>query len=427
MRPIPDTLRERFLSDLQTAANNADPRLSAIISRGAFPVTSGADIARALITEADGLTACSVAVRRPRAGHEPDRVYVAYIDENGAHVKFSALGVKMGAFVWQDGGFSEDASDVALAFDGTMPKAADGTAQFVTGERPWVFWIESGVLKGRILGLLGDVTLASANAGRVSAIRATWTQATSTDFGLVVFFTLNGALYYRQLIDNVWYDAVPVSFGPPSVTWTDVAAFRTWDYRVGVQLLGSDGKVYELFTQFQGIGKHGAEHVLLGDAAARCDVTSVYYKSPAPAAEHVELSEGAVTVPYRYAYRIGPVRFLGAENVNDGGDWGRRVACHFDKEIDPGSAALNIDQFELTDSTGVPFIPESVEMSADGRTLFLIFTSINNAVGSVTVSYSPGTVQTMAGALLGAFSETFTPSGLVPVAGLPVLTAIYNE
>ena len=79
MRPINEDLKGRFESPLQTAANNTDPRLSALLSRDTIPLTSGADLERSVILETSGLTACSVAVRRPRAGREPDAVYAAYI------------------------------------------------------------------------------------------------------------------------------------------------------------------------------------------------------------------------------------------------------------------------------------------------------------------------------------------------------------
>ena len=413
MRPINEDLKGRFESPLQTAANNTDPRLSALLSRDTIPLTSGADLERSVILETSGLTACSVAVRRPRAGREPDAVYAAYIDQTGAHVKISALSPKLSALAWQDVGFSAPtATDVALAFDGTMPKKADGTAEFVTAERPWIFWIDGGVLKGRILGLLGDVTLATANAERVSAIRATWTQAAETDFGLVVFFTLAGSLYYRQLIDGAWMDAEPVTFGPPGVTWTDIAAFRTWDYRVGVQAVGSDGKVYELFTQFQGVAKHGGEHIRIADAAASGKLTGIADQTAAER-EHLSLA-AEVTTPFGGLYKTGAPQLLSAENVDDGaGDWGRVLRLRLDRILDPDEVAAQNAAFRITDALGAVFVPQSAAVIGDGFTVELVFMNFNGATGACTASYAPGSVHTMAGETVPALSVAFTPQNLI--------------
>lgn len=426
MRPISDTLRRRFESDLQTAANNADPRLWALLSRDSIPLISAGDLERSVILETEGLRACSVAVRRPRADREPDAVFAAYVDETGAHVKKSALSAKLSAFVWEDAGFEEpDALDIALAFDGTMPKKPDGTAQLVTDARPWVFWIEpGGVLKGRILGLLGDTTLATANATAVSAIRATWTPGASADFGLVVFFLLSGALYYRQLIDGVWMDAEPVTFGPDGVTWTDVAAWRTWDYRTGVQLLGSDGKVYELFSQFQGIAKHGAEHLAL-DVRVLSALPPVV-ESGAQEREHLELDVAASGSPL---YRTGAPQIVAAANADDGaGNWGKRAVFEFDRHLDPAEVAAQPSAFQIEDADGLRFFASSAAVGADGMTVSLTFPDFNNASGVCKAQYVPGSVHSMAGDLLTATEHAFTPENLDP-SGLPLpeITAAEND
>lgn len=413
MRDIDGALKAKYESALQTAAAGADPSAVIWISRPTVPLTDPAFLDRVTVAEAAGLTACDVAVRRPRADREADRVYLAYLDQNGAHVKFAATTVKFEDYVWTDGGFSAPgASDVAIAFDGTMPKKADGTAQFVTAERPWVFWITGGVLKGRILGLLGDTTLASANAEKVSAVRATWAEATGVDFGLVVFFTLNGSLYYRQLIGNEWKDAVPVTFGPPGVTWTDIRAFRTWDYRVGVQALGSDGKVYELFTQFQGLAKHSGEHIALDLSRARGALTAVKYTDTATD-EHIALSVAA-GAPYGGLYRIGVPQLVFAENVADGADWGRVALFRFDRHLRADEVAAQPTAFHIVDAYGRHFVAQAAELQPDGMTVALTFLNFNAAAGVCSAQYVPGTVHSMADAALEAASFTFTPRNLVP-------------
>ena len=423
MRSISDALKARFESRQQTSANNADPRLWALLSREHVPLTDPALLEKSLILTTDGLTACSVALRRPRANEEPDAVYAAYIDENGARVKKAALSAKLSALVWEDAGFSADADDIAVAFNGTMPKAPDGTAQFVTERAPWVFWIKDGVLKGKILGLLGDVTLASANAGKVSAIRATWTPDDAADYGLVVFFTLNGALYYRQLIGSEWMDAEPISFGPTGVTWTDIAAFRTWDYRIGVQAVGSDGKVYELFTQFQGIAKHGAEHLSLDVRAA----SKLLQIGQIETQEQEHLSLG-VTAGASILYRTGAPQLVAAANIDDGtGDWGKKAVFEFDRHIVAAEVAAQPSTFRIVDANGSVFFADSATLSADMMTVTLTFPEFNNAVGACKAKYVPGTVHSMAGDLLVEVEKSFTPQNLVaPGTAVPAPSAISN-
>lgn len=426
MRDIDGALKAKYESALQTAAAGADPSAVIWISRPTVPLTDPAFLDRVTVAEAAGITACDVAVRRPRADREADRVYLAYLDQNGAHVKFAATTVKFEDYVWMDGGFSAPgASDVAIAFDGTMPKKVDGTAQFVTTQRPWVFWITGGVLRGRILGLLGDTTLASANAEKVSAVRATWDTASDVDFGLVVFFTLNGALYYRQLIGNEWKDAEPVTFGPPGVTWTDIRAFRTWDYRVGVQALGSDGKVYELFTQFQGIGKHAGEHISLRVGAAGGMIAVAYHN--AAEHEHISLSVAASTGPYGGLYRTGAPQIVEAYNSEQAGDWGKLATFRFDRHIRADEAAAQPTAFSIVDSRGRVFTASAATLDDDGMTLRLTFTDFNAANGVCTATYTPGTVTSMASVPLEAVGFAFTPYGLVsPTVPAPQVVSVEN-
>lgn len=430
MRSISAALKAKFESNQQTRANNADPAAHVTISRPTVPLTSEDYLERTLVAELSGLTACDVAVRRRSAAREPDRAYVAYVANGAAGVKSAALTADLTEMAWEAEPFSETATDVAICFDGRMVRQADGTTALLTDERPWIVWVTpDGACKGRILGLLGDVTLAESNCTAVTAVRATQSAVSAYDFGLVVFMVLNGALFYRQLIAGTWYDAEFVSFGPPGASWADVAASRTADWRVVVQAKTTTGEVYELFTQYMGIGsKSAAEHVAgLANATEAHSLTGIAYHEAQAPGEHVMLA-GATPPPYNFAYELGPVNFLGAWNEDDGtGDWGRRVVCRFDKELNPTDVQANEPQISLVDSVGVEFYPERVEMDATGRFMTLVYVSVNNAVGDLTVSYAPGTIKTMAGETLGAFSATFTPTGLIPVAGLPTVESISNS
>lgn len=244
MRPIPDALRERFLSDLQTAANNADPKLSAILTHETVPLESSDFLERALIDETGSFSACSVAVRRPAAGSPPDMVYAAWIDEDGAHVKKSALPPKLSALTWTDvtPAAIESADDIAVAFN--------GSPNLITDPEPWVFWTDSGALYAQIIGSSAEpITLEASGCTKVSAIRGMSVTPDGDSHGFVVFYIVSGVLYYRTYNGTGWSAAEEVTLGPSGVTWTDITAFRTHDARIGVQAKAGNGQIYELFSK----------------------------------------------------------------------------------------------------------------------------------------------------------------------------------
>ena len=426
MRTITSALSRRLRQLQQTAYANADPKAIIWISRPTTTLTSGVYLERQLVGTFPGLSASSIATRRMRVGQDADRVYIAYVAAGQARVRYAATAANMAKHIWIDAGFSESAKDVAIAFDGRMPRTYNG-AEFVTDASPWVFWVTpGGELKGRILGLLGDTTLATSGCTRVSAIRATWGDQGGIDFGLIVFFLLSGALYYRQLIRGVWYDAEPVTFGPEGVTWMDIAAFRTWDYRVGVQGITSGGDVYELISQYQGFARHGAEHVEITEASASGALTDIDYLSGTER-ERIQIAAVLSAPLYGGLYRTGAPQIVSAVNADDGnGDYGKVLQVRFDRHLVAAEVAAQPGTFRLIDSTSHPFIPHSAELGADGLTVTLTFYSFNNARGVCAVSYTPGTVHSMADVLLTATSCTFTPTGLVPGTPAPELVSIEN-
>lgn len=426
MRTINSSLGQKLKQLRQTAYANADPKAIIWINRPTTALTSGEYLERQLVGTFDGLSASSIAARRPRRGQDADRVYIAYVANGTARVLYAATAASMAKHIWIDSGFSASAVDVAVAFDGTMPRTATG-AEFVTDASPWVFWVTpGGELKGRILGLLGDTTLAASGCTRVSAVRATWGDQGGIDFGLIAFFLLSGALYYRQLIRGEWYDAEPVTFGPEGVTWTDIAAFRTWDYRVGVQGITSGGDVYELISQYQGFARHGAEHIEITEASASGTLTGVEYLRGTER-ERIRIAAVASAPLYGGLYRIGAPQIVSASNVDDGsGDYGKVLQVRFDRHLVAAEVAAQPGTFRLTDSLGRWFMPHTAELGADGLTVTLTFYSFNNAAGACTVGYTPGTVHSMADVLLTATSCAFTPTGLVPGTPAPELVSIVN-
>ena len=422
MRSIPSDIASKLAMTKQTRANSADPSASIWIGRPTTPLTTDVFLEKQAVLTGASITDTSVAVCHPRQGAANTKINIGYIDAGVAKVVTAAVKTKMSNHIWVDSGFSENASAISVAYDGTMPKDDRGNVEFVTESQPWIFWVDSGVLYARKLGTEDTITLAQANCTDVSAIRGMWSEVGGFDFGLVVFFILSGTIYYRQYIDGVWMDAETVTFGPSSVTWTSIATFRTWDYRVGVQGKTSDNVLYELFTQFMGIGKQNVEHLEITSVNADGDIIPVDYHDTAEA-ENIEIAAIEAVGERIYGLSSMPVS---ATNIDDGlGNYGLYVELVLDYPVT--GAAENYAAFVLMDENSTTFAGTAISTSVDGKTLTITFPDFNSAFGDLVLGYTPGTVQSPAVAMT-AWTIEFTPTGLVPPQiDPPEVEAMWNE
>lgn len=397
MRVIPLDISNKLHSRIQTLANKCNPVLDARICRPETPLVNEVYLERQTVLEGVDATDVSVAVTHPSFGYNyaNTKIFLAYISGGVLRVQAAAGKIRMQNHVWSDMGIGIPASACSIALNGTMPKNTKGGAEFITELDPWLFWVYDSVLYGQKVNGGEPVVLAEANCTDVSAVRAMWSSSSGFDFGLVVFFLLSGQLYYRQLIDGEWMDAEVVSFGPDGVTWQEIAAFRTWDYRVGLQCKATDGFVYELFTQFMGIGKQTTEHLDLS-ANSTGELAEVSYRDT-KLSEHVDLS--AETHPeFTYGLSSKPIEVY---NLDDGtGNYGTMIHVRMDYPI--YNAAENQSSFTLIDSNQVVYPCESSSVDDSGKILQLTFSDFNLAESvELTLTYTPGTIQSPATALSG--------------------------
>lgn len=414
MRTVPSYISSRLAKNIQTRANNSAPSSRIWISRPSTVLVDDRLLERQTILNAS-VTDVSVAVCHPKKRRSNTAIFMAYISDGVARVVSAKHKLRMDAHVWVDTGFEADATAVSIAFDGTMPKVYGSEVEFVTENEPWVFWVDDTVLYAKKLYSEEDpIVLAEENCTDVSAIRAMWSSVGSFDFGLVAFFILSGKLYYRQLIDGEWMDAELVVFGPEGVVWEEIAAFRTWDYRVGVQAKTTDGKIYEMFTQYMGIAKQGTEHLNV-DVHSDADLIKVAHHEPTPQ-EHLSISGIQTGAPYGGFYSTLPPNIVGAYNIDDGnGDWGKKLVIVSDVHLRAEDIAANYASFSITDSLGRSFAAYSAELAVeDAKTITLTFQDFNAAKGECIASYTPGTAITMADTVMEYTELTFTPVNLVP-------------
>lgn len=415
MRSMSVTMKRKVASRIQAGENGMSASLW--VGRPTTPLTDDNFLEKQTVLYSDSITKTSLAVCHPRLSRGATNIYFAYIESGEIKITKTYYVDIMERHEWEPVEFSEWAEDVSICFDGTMPKAPSGWVEFKTEEVPWVFWCLNGVLYGKRMDDPGEpVVLAEANCSAVSAVRAMWSSYGGFDFGLVVFFLLNGQLYYRQLIAGEWMDAEVVPFGPDGVKWEDLAAFRTWDYRVGVQCKSTTGTYYEMFTQFMGIGKQNAEHLEVRNVKADGLMTGITYNNTSEI-EHVELSNVFAGAPYGGLYSLDMPVITSAYNVEDAnGDWGTTVVVTFSNYLVADQVASNYLQFALVDSWGAAYYPNTAVLGSDGKTVTLTFEDFNAASGLCEIQYAPGTVYSMATILVEATSISFTPQNLNPPA-----------
>ncbi len=422
MRYLPASLREKLRLAVQAESTKAAPSTDLWISRPTIPLTTSDFFERQLIGAYTDISSLSIAECHPKANVAATGHYIAFVENGTAKVLYANASAELAEHLWMDTGFFTPAMAVAIAFDGTMPKDTRGRVQFVTETMPWVFWVTAdGVLYGQKLGDAAPAALALQNVTAVSAVRAMWSEVGGFDFGLVVFFILSGEMYYRQYIDGAWSDAEPIGFGLDAV-YTKIAASRTWDYRIALQAQTADGVLYELFTQFAGIGKQNVEHIELTEVKSQGRIVEVIYH------DTTESTHIGVTTVHAVGNRIYGLSSvpIAAANIDDGsGNWGVLVQVMLDYPVTNVSG--NQASFVLTDENGVSFTGTSIAASLDGCTLTLGFPDFNSAVGSLTLTYTPGTIQSPAVAM-AAFSYVFAPVGLIPPqVDPPALEVIWNE
>lgn len=434
MRVISKEQSEKLHSTTNVRHTNSDLSLDMWISRPTVPLTDSHFLERQLIPASGQVSDVSIAATHAKPDSECSHIFVGYIESGIAKVVMAQRKVRISNHVWNDCGFLEPASSISVAYDGIMTTKPDGRIEFITDIFPWVFWINDGVLYARKLGSDETIVLAESNCEDVSAIRAMWSEVGSFDFGLCVFFILSGSIYYRQLIDGEWTDGTPVTFGPSGVTWSEIAAQRTWDYRVVLQAKTSSGSTYELFTQYMGVGKQNTEHLEIKSITATGGVTETGDMTVANEG-HIEIAAIKASALYGGVYGFEQPTMLHASNLAtivevDGEqveNYGLRISVCFAEHLNPDSVSENLSSIVMRDRNGTAFVAASAE-TVNGLDWVFTLPDFNNAIGDCIVSYTPGTLYTMAGTVAEGTSITFTPENLIPNAvEAPKILEVYND
>ena len=414
MRDVNAIIAERLASRQQTSANNSNPAAYLRIMRHHIPLSQRQFLERTIIKKTADITDSDVAVCHPGLFKTDEDIWVAYIADSTLHIRYTKNREVLTDSYWHDYSLEVPATACSIAFNSIARHNVQGIWEFVTEKKPWAFWVDEGQLKAKKCTPLGGTIyeLALANVTDVSAVRGPSGEYGNWDLGLTVFFVMGGSLYYRQLINGTWYDAELIQIsGLSSITISKIKAFNTWDHRVGVQILASDGKLYELFSYTEGIGTRGTENLSI-------EITGIGNLQKIERWKGYESEHLSISIAGYGRRRNG----LSTEPVSASNSNSTTISVTMDDTNTGGQAS----EFYLRDSNGIVYACTAV--SCSGSVITLTCLDFNRAAGAtITVVYTQGTLMSPS-VLTESFEITFTPTGLtLPSVAIPTIDEIYNE
>lgn len=436
MRAIDAALKARIELAQQTLYNNANPQMDVTVTRPRTPITRAGFWQESIVTAGATSVCTSVCVRR-QVKH-PTRAYVAYVTEGGSLVvKYADLvSVAFDHLEWITVETIAGCTACAVELDGFFRSVPRGRVEFLTDETPWLFYVTAaGALMGGLLGGSYEV-LAAANVTAVDAIRGEASYYKDEDQGLLLFYIVEGSVYYRQLIAGVWGDQATVTLAPANAA--KIKAERVFDWRIVLQVTDAAGALYEIFARMQASGWNGTEYVALtGAEIVETTIFDIVYSEHDQAPEYITLDAGSdllqlmsIYSPLLVSARNLPVLIEDPENPGQYLlDYGYLVEFTFDQYI-PNAADYPGD-FKLIDDYGVVWYGQSAEVSAqsateNGHKVLVTFNNFNNAGSPVTAAAVAGNLWN-GYAVLEASSVEFTATNLVPFyVPPPVVVGISN-
>jgi hypothetical protein len=384
-----------------------------------------------------GAVAYDISVCKLSAETQISYAYAICIDEGLCSVKRAELTETPGA-AWVTIANIGPAIDAAIEFDGEW---AFNKFPYVfnTEEVPWISWVDpDGTLYAKQLHSEEVAVELATGVSHISMVRG-WnnTLTPGQDHGLIFVYVKSGSIYYRAWATQInglkaW--EIERAFELFTGIAVEANAFRTNDYRVGINVLDDAGITHTFLTprNWSGIGVE--QHLITVTAKAEVAFTEVTY--------HKVLEEEIVTVSTNAGVAllfaatdntITSIENLPVTKTDEFGqeyqDWGFLVRVTLDY------FAVNIPTIILVDTQYNSSIPvESIEeVSGSGGFQFDVY------VDDVAIEFGLNTVQqtvqvTVSGAVNEAgythdtMVEEFTPVNLVfPDLPLPEVEAIWNE
>ena len=422
MRIIDSTLLEKIKQQNQNIYNNANPKMSVQVSRAKDTVMDSSYWTVETIRTKTGLGDLSIAARRQRSYGRPDRLYNIYIDNGTVKTAIREYPDYLKE-KWKNQFDIGPGTAVAIAFDGHW-ELYRKKWQMVTSEKPWIFWVSSGTLWCQIWDDENTRVELAAGVTKVKAIRG-WRNINmpEVDQGVVVgYIKSDGKVYYRNRCYQVdgnftWETEKQITeFHGTSV---NLNMFITNDYRMGFIVEDSLGKIRWSITSRAWAGMAIAPDHFHIRPSVKLDFQRVKYYDGL----HTEHFDITPSINLAYLYGADFNEFMDIENIDDGGNYGIKVAFSTRHKIINFVAA----DFELYDSNNVRFRGLS-GTKIDSNNFEVAFEDFNNAIGDITLKCLGLYSTNEAGYLFAEFAGLFTPENLEPISiDPPVPEVIWNE
>lgn len=423
MRPISPDLLAKLNSNMQTPANNAQPRMSVQVSRARSAVVDSTYWTVETIRTKTGLGDISLAPRRLKSYGRPDRIYEIHVDNGIVKTTIREYPdlLKDG---WQHQFELGAGSAVAVAFDGEWDLWRKKW-RLKTTEKPWIFWIDAlGELYTQLWDEVDTKVLLASGVVKVKAMRG-WKNKyiDVNDQGVIAgYIKTDGKIYYRNYCKQS--DGTSV-FEPErqltqfTGTALNLNLFLLSDYRMGFVIQDNLSKIYWCISERNWAGMAlGADNISVSASAEVDFIPVTYYHTFEN--EQIVVSASA-EIDYLYADDFND--FIMIENIDNGsGDWGKIIQFRTLHEIFDYTSG----EFEIYDDNGMPYAPISI---SNNEGLFsLTFEDFNNFKNSILLKAKAIVLTNEAGYLFSTFEKSFLPVNLVPTeTPLPEVLEVWNE
>jgi len=393
VRQISQELLEKITSRQKTLYNNAQPELKAYFSRG---LTTELFLVHTLQKSAT-LQAIDVTVKRLTVGTAPTKAYAVCVDDGVAAVKSKALPYDE-LTPWLDEFMAAaNVTSVGIEFDGYWDRDWKSRRfDFVTEDVPWIFYVQDGALYGRYWQD-SPIMLAS-GVSKISTIRG-WLPVTRehhNDQGLIVgYIKTDGFVYYRAYCHQpdgtrIW----EVERRVPGfmATATDIALFRTNDFRVGFLATVNASMQWSLTTRNYAGMSIFPDLVTVAISNLSFEVIPIQNRN---AYKSEQLTVALSNLGLLVCRPITPTILSISNQLND---W--RILIKFSHALSQNLASTTLrNSFTVRDALGVSFAILSTSAGADQTELYLNMINFGAAKNDLVVTFASGAADGIPSAL----------------------------
>lgn len=393
MREIGPQLLDKINLRQNTVFSNSQPELKAYFSRG---LTTELFLVYT-IQNSTTLQAVDVTVKRPVAGIEPTVAYAACMDAGVASIKSKPLPYDE-LTPWRDEfTVAPNVAAVAIEFDGHWDRDWKSRRfDFVTEDVPWIFYVQGAILYAQYWQQ--PPIILAVNVTKISVVRG-WLPVTREyhhDQGLIVaYLKTNGRVYYRAYCfqpdgEQVWEVERMIQDIP--ATATDIALFRTNDFRVGF-LVTVNGTLQWILTTRNYAGMSiFPDMVTAGLSNISFDVLPIQHHRP-KTDENITTSVGNMAL--LVCRPIAPTVLSISNELNV---W--RILIKFSHALSQSLASSALkDRFAVRDALNVTFTILSTSAGVDQTELYLNMVHMGAAKNDVTITFTSGAADGIPSAL----------------------------